>query len=213
VLETGSVMKDQYFSDINDYRKYGLLRAILRVSGFCFLVAWMLTPNDGSTGGKFISYLESPDTWPPHDPILFRKIKELLSSGSERRIGLIENTNLLPNVEYFSSLVPDAAFERGFCFDSLVRQAHGSNFVFLGPDNGLEVKSRPYGCKGSSKYLYWREVDALWHSGKSLLIYQHFIREERLHFIQRMLKTLSDTVPDSFVEAFATPHVVFFMAL
>ena len=33
-------MKDQYFGDINDYRKYGLLRPIIASSG------WMLTPDD-----------------------------------------------------------------------------------------------------------------------------------------------------------------------
>jgi hypothetical protein len=40
------LMKDQYFADINDYRKYGLLRILgegLRVG-----VCWMLTKPDGS---------------------------------------------------------------------------------------------------------------------------------------------------------------------
>ena len=48
-------MKDQYFGDINDYRKYGLLRAVVCTSGLRLMVAWMLTPDDGSTDGKFIS--------------------------------------------------------------------------------------------------------------------------------------------------------------
>jgi hypothetical protein len=50
-------MKDQYFGDINDYRKYGLLRAILDSGRFKLFIAWMLTPDDGTTDGKFISYL------------------------------------------------------------------------------------------------------------------------------------------------------------
>lgn len=206
-------MKDQYFADINDYRKYGLLRAIIRASGFRILVAWMLTPDDGSTDGKFISYLENPGKWSRHDPVLFQEIKELLASGRKRQVSLIESTGLLPKAEYFSSLVPDTASVRSSWFNSLTQRAQGCDSVFLDPDNGLEVKSKAYGGKDSSKFLFWREVEALWASGKSLLIYQHFIREKRLNFIQRMLETLRNATPNSFVEAFSTPHVVFLMAL
>lgn len=206
-------MKDQYFGDINDYRKYGLLRAIIRASGFRFLVAWMLTPDDGSTDGKFISYLEHPRKWSHHDPVLFQKIKELMASGRKRRVSLIEGSSLIPKAEYFSSIVPDTASGRSSWFSSLTQRAQGSDFVFLDPDNGLEVKSKTYGGKESSKFLYWREVEELWATGKSLLIYQHFIREKRLIFIHRMLETLRNTTPGSFVEAFSTSHVVFLMAL
>ena len=45
------------------------------------------------------------------------------------------------------------------------------------------------------------------------MIYQHFTREKRLNFIQRILETLGRVTPESFVEAFSTPHVVFLMAL
>ena len=206
-------MKDQYFGDINDYRKYGLLRAIIRVCGLRLMIAWMLTPDDGSTDGKFISYLEHPGKWSRHDPVLFQKIKELLAPGLKRRVSLIENSNLLPKTEFFSCRVPDTASSRSSWFSSLTQRTQGSDFVFLDPDNGLEVKSKAYGGKGSSKFLYWREVETLWASGKSLLIYQHFIREKRLKFIQRMLEVLRNATPDSFVEAFSTPHVVFLMAL
>ena len=206
-------MKDQYFGDINDYRKYGLLRAIIRASGLRILVAWMLTPDDGSTDGKFISYLENPGKWSRRDPVLFQKIKELLASGRKRRVSLIEGSGLIPKAEYFSSLVPDTASGRSSWFNSLTQAAQGSDCVFLDPDNGLEVKSKAYGGKDSSKFLYWREVEVLWASGKSLLIYQHFIREKRLNFIQRMLETLRNATPSSFVEAFSTPHVVFLIAV
>ena len=191
----------------------GLLRAIIRASGFRILIAWMLTPDDGSTDGKFISYLEDPGKWSRHDPVLFQKIKELLASGRKRRVRLIESTGLLPKAEYFSLFVPDTASIRSSWFNSLTQRAQDIDFVFLDPDNGLEVKSKAYGGKDSSKFLYWREVEALWASGKSLLIYQHFIREKRLTFIQRILETLRNATPGSFVDAFSTPHVVFLMAL
>lgn len=206
-------MKDQYFGDINDYRKYGLLRAIIRSSRLRLLVAWMLTPDDGSTDGKFVSYLESPGKWSRHDPVLFQKIKGFLAHDQKRRVSLIENSGLLIRAKYYSTHVPDTASARYLWFNSLVQLAQGSDFVFLDPDNGLEVKSKQYGRKNSSKYLYWREVTELWASGKSLLIYQHFIFEKRPNFIQRMLKDLRRHTPGSFVEPFSTPHVVFLMAL
>lgn len=206
-------MKDQYFGDINDYRKYGLLRAIIGTSRLRVMMAWMLTHDDGSTDGKFVSYLEQPHEWSRYDPILFERLQGLLANGQQRRVSLIENTGLLPNAQYLSVHVPDAASNRSEWFTSLSEQARRSDLVFLDPDNGLEIKSRPYGKKNSSKFVYWSEAQALWTSGKSLLIYQHFIRENRITYIQCMLEALKAATPGSFVEALSTPHVVFLMAL
>ena len=55
-------MKNQYFGDINDYRKYGLLRTLQSTGSGRLLVAWMLTPDDGSRDGGFRSYL-LPQRW------------------------------------------------------------------------------------------------------------------------------------------------------
>lgn len=208
-----SIMKDQYFGDINDYRKYGLLRSIIISGKFSSMIAWMLTPDDGTNDGKFISYLQQPNKWSRYDQTLFQKLKELLANNEKRQVSLIENSDLLPDTAFYSSHVPDSPLDRDSWFSSLMSQAQNKDFVFLDPDNGLEIKSKSYGCKNSSKYLYWQEVASLWSSEKSLLIYQHFIREKRSGFIQRILKSLSASTPGSIVEAFSTPHVVFLMAL
>ena len=60
-------MKNQYFGDVNDYRKYGLLRALQSMHDGSLLVAWMLTPDDGGRDGGFRSYLHAPDMWANHD--------------------------------------------------------------------------------------------------------------------------------------------------
>ena len=39
-------MKNQYFGDINDYRKYGLLRILSTYGPIKTAVCWMLTPDD-----------------------------------------------------------------------------------------------------------------------------------------------------------------------
>jgi hypothetical protein len=43
-------MKDQYFGDVNDYLKYGLLRCFAE-AGWRVGVCWMLTPDDGGRDG------------------------------------------------------------------------------------------------------------------------------------------------------------------
>ena len=54
-------MKNQYFGDINDYRKYGLLRALQSNGDGRLLVAWMLTPDDGGPDGGFRTYLQESE--------------------------------------------------------------------------------------------------------------------------------------------------------
>ncbi len=204
-------MKDQYFGDINDYRKYGLLRCIIDASSLRICVAWMLTADDVSTDGKFTAYLNQPAKWSRHDGPLFESLQKLSEEG--RRVSLIESTTLLPHAVYYADQVPDAAAKRDVWFKTLTARAKKSELIFLDPDNGMAVKSTPYGSRKSSKFLYWHEVESLWSAGKSLLIYQHFIREKRSDYIQRMMASLRQASPDSLVEAFSTPHVVFLMAL
>ena len=45
-------MKVQYFGDVNDYRKYVLLRLLAKSGEFKIGVCWMLTPADDRTDGK-----------------------------------------------------------------------------------------------------------------------------------------------------------------
>jgi len=206
-------MKNKYFGDINDYRKYGLIRAILRSNKFSLLVAWMLTLDDPNNDGKFTNYLSKPDEWCKYDRDLYNGLQRLMMNPSTRNVGLIEKTNLLPGAKYFSREVPDSSNDRRDWFQDLLSNAKDSDFVFLDPDNGLEVKSKPSGRKNSSKYLYWSEVNALWKQGKSILIYQHFCRKERQSFIKRLREGLQENMKGSFIAAFTTSNVVFFLML
>jgi len=207
-------MKNQYVGDINDYKKYGLLRSIMSSSDINVLVAWMLTEDDGSTDGKFIEYLNDPEKWDKYDKPLYLEIAKILGDKNKKReVGLIENSEILKNSRYFSDFVPDNSSNRDIWFSNLINKSRNSDLVFLDPDNGLEIKSRKYGNKNSSKFLYWHEVEKLWSLGKSLLIYQHFIREKREVFIERMLNSLSEKTEGSVVEAFSTANVVFLLAL
>ena len=209
-------MKNQYFGDVNDYMKYGLLRSIIRVTKFRVLVAWMLTPDDGSPDGNLTSYLEKPVEWRHHDSELFDEMVAIFSNPGrkpERRVDLIENTHLLKGAEYFENCVPDSPSSRDKWFESLSERMRGSELVFLDPDNGLEIESKPYGRKESSKYVFWKEVEESWSSGKSLLIYQHFPRVDHLSFVRRKLSCMKRKLPSAHVAAFSTSRVVYLMAL
>ncbi|CAA9432540.1 MAG: hypothetical protein AVDCRST_MAG37-733 [uncultured Rubrobacteraceae bacterium] len=51
-------MKNQYFGDVSDYRKYGLLRVLSSEGEISTGVCWMLTPSDGRTDGRKLEYLD-----------------------------------------------------------------------------------------------------------------------------------------------------------
>jgi len=206
-------MKNQYFGDINDYRKYGLIRSILRSSDLNLLVAWMLTPDDGSTDGKFIEYLKDTEKWQNYDKELYEGLTQIINKSDCRKVSLIEETDYLPSANYFSRIVPDGTGKRINWYQDLTTKAINSNIIFLDPDNGVEVKSISFGRKNSSKYVYWSEIEGLWNLGKSLLIYQHFPRKERKKYINEMLSKFSNICSGSFVEAFSTSNVVFFLLL
>jgi len=205
-------MKNQYFGDVNDYRKYGLLRAIQSNGAGNLLVAWMLTPDDGGPDGTFRSYLEEPDTWAKYDVDLFEGLAGALRLAKGPSVSLIERFGLLPRASYHSAVVPDGRRERDAWRDDLLRSASGVDLVFVDPDNGIEVPSKPVGRIGSSKYVTWDEIESLWAKGCSLLIYQHFRREPRQVFAERMAADLRGRTGAGFVEAFRTPHVLFLLA-
>lgn len=204
-------MKNQYFGDINDYRKYGLLRALQSIGRGNLLVAWMLTPNDGGREGRLRAYLNSPQTWAKYDPELFAGLADILGSASQPSISLIESSGLLPRTHYHSTLVPDGRSERDAWRNGLLSRASEVDLVFLDPDNGIEVRSRPVGRKGSSKYVAWEEIEALWRAGCSLLIYQHFRREPRDALARGLVSELRKRTGACFTEALRTPNVLFLL--
>ena len=206
-------MKNQYFGDVNDYRKYGLLRVLQAVGGGKLLVAWMLTPNDASRDGLLRSYLSNAERWRHHDPQLFDGLRDLLQHDAVPAVSRIERSGLLPGAAYHSAMVPDAALDRAAWREDLFAAARGADLVFLDPDNGFEVASRPVGRSRSSKFVTWCEVEALWTLGCSVLVYQHFRREARDAFARRLALELGERTGATYVEAFRTPHVLFLLAL
>ena len=204
-------MKDQYFGDVNDYRKYGLLRALGSVARLPIGVCWLLTTSDGSADGEFRRYLQRPARWRHHDPELYDQLRKLLEPGTRRSVQLARHWELLPGATYHEQVLGDDRQLRHTYFDSAWGALSACPIVFLDPDNGVEVPSKRLGNKDSSKYIYWEELAEGYKRGHSLVIYQHFNRQRRDVFVPRLAGELSSRLDAPLVDSFQTAHVVFFL--
>jgi hypothetical protein len=204
-------LKNQYFGDVNDYMKYGLVRLLTAYGQIRTAICWMLTPNDGNTDGKCIDYLHKPECWRKYDPTLYDRLRHIVLEKT-REVYAAQSDRILPNCKFYPALLSDNPEIRVSYFAGFERISKGCELVFFDSDNGLEVKSRPYGRKYSSKYLYWREVRKFFHAGHSLLIYQHFPRVKRELFIESTAEELGERTSAHCVYSFRTPHVLFLLA-
>ena len=149
-------MKNQYFGDIYDYIKYGLLRQLSCCGKVSTAVCWMLTENVDRRDGNRVNYLQEPEAWRAFDPPVFDCLRTAVLARNERNIRTIEDSGLLPNTSFYSPSLTDGPDERRTYFDSFLESSRGKELVFFDPDNGLEIKSVKYGRKGASRYLHHR---------------------------------------------------------
>jgi len=128
-----------------------------------------------------------------------------------REVRAVENTVILPGCRFYSQIVPTEKPSRTKYCDDFIEFARGTDLVFFDPDNGMEVESVPLGTENSVKYLYWDEVRSAFERGYSLLIYQHFRRENRETFIKNLAVEFGRETGAKTVYSFRTPNVVFFL--
>ena len=159
-------MKNQYFGDLADYRKYGLLRA-LAGAGLSVGVCWMLTPDDGGAHGRRAGYLRRPE-WARCDPPLFDFLRARRARG---RLRVSEAENESGAGGNFAGF---GFFSRPFCggrrreyFASARERLRGRDVVFLDPDKGLRPRR---GC--SDAHLDWADAEEVFAAGHSLAVTQ-----------------------------------------
>jgi hypothetical protein len=208
----GAWVKHQYVGDINDYRKYALLRALSCDGANRVGVCWMLTPSDGSSDGSKLTYLQQPERYSHFDPTLFDILAHAASEPDRRRLHAIEAGSAIPSAAYFNNLLPDDLAGRRAFMDQCISDLGGVDLVFFDPDNGLETTLRK-GRKNSSKYVYLDELAAFYAMGKSLLVYQHFPRIERRAFVASCIDRLRLAGSSATFWAFTTAHVVFLLLI
>lgn len=203
-------MKDQYFGDIDDYRKYGLLRALARSCGLPVGVCWLLTKNEGEGGGEFRQYLRKPTRWRKYDPELYDKLQCLLRPQTRRTVRNAREWDLIPGAIYFDAVLADG--RRDGYFEAAWTALRACELMFLDPDIGIEVPSTARERTGSAKYIYWSELKTAYRNGHSLLIYQHFPRVVREPFTMFLCDRLGDELGAPRVTAFLTARAAFLLA-
>ena len=201
-------MKHQYFGDVNDYLKYGLLRCV-QASSLKLGVCWMLTPSDKRSDGRKTQYLSKAETWRPHDAPLFDLLQEAVVKQRDRHLRRIEESKVLNGAHFFSEEAPDSCAERARWLGRMKQVLARADLTFFDPDNGLEVPSKPLGRRGSSKYVYWSELVELWRDGKSLLVFQHYPRETRDRYVARRVEECRSKLQRAKVHALSSANVLF----
>lgn len=205
-------MKHQYVGDISDYRKYALLRALSAGGANRIGVCWMLTPDDGGTDGRKLSYLAKPEQHRRFDPELFDILAHAAAEPDRRRLQSIEDSGAVAGALYHNETLPQAVDERAAYMAECRGKFANADLVFFDPDNGIEAPAAKLGLKRALKYVFLDEVATFYGDGKSVLIYQHFpMMKPKQQFVADTLARLRATAPDAAIFTFTTAHVVFFL--
>jgi hypothetical protein len=203
-------VKNQYFGDINDYRKYGILRQLVG-NDLQLVMCWMLTEDDSGPDGKFIAYLEQWRKYRLHDEALFDVLGKAVVE--DRRVSAFESNQIISHANYVRSILGDSLDSRRAWERELKTVSRGADLVFFDPDNGLEVRSVRKGSRDSRKYVYWDELREVWDSGSSILVYQHFPRIKREDFLATLAVDFRNKLSAQQVAGIVTSNVVFVLAL
>jgi hypothetical protein len=182
-------MQNRYVGDVGDYGKYALLRALCgpETSHSVRLgVVWCLFPDEKfNNDGRHISYLGSSE-FAQLDANLHATLSAIISEG-RRGISAICEAACLPGGTVFCSelISPPGGTrtdprerirQRNAWLQECLHQTRECEFVFLDPDNGLEVASVPKHHPKAGKYIYWDELAPFWRRGNTLLVYHHLNR-------------------------------------
>ena len=170
-------MKNQYFGDIGDYGKYGLLR-FLTENGVKIAVNWYLTVNDGSGDGKHISYLKKQD-WRARecDPELFDVLNEMVSAG-QRNVPAFESKSMIVGAKYYHDLLDYTGMKspkekkafRAEWHTKALQACKDADLVFLDPDNGLMPQEKTSPSTGL-KYAFAEEAADYYRAGQNVVYY------------------------------------------
>ena len=169
-------MKNQYVGDIGDYGKYGLLR-FLASYGIKIGVNWFLTENDGSTDGKFTTYLKNPADR-VYDPELFDALQNI-ADHPDKTVNMIEQAGIIPGAEFYGELLKGSSLEadarewnRRLWFNNSTLMLGNAELIFADPDNGISYRKTAR-TKDSEKFILPEDVAEYYNSGRNVVYYCH----------------------------------------
>ena len=104
----------------------------------------MLTEPDDSKQGGNRKYLEEPAEWCGYDPTLFEVLAKASASPQLSNLQRIEADGIVHGATFFNEFVPDDGTKRGSFHTRCLNALAGRDLVFFDPDNGLDIKKRPF---------------------------------------------------------------------
>ncbi len=176
-------MQHRYVGDAGDFAKYSLLSSLTNGDPCLRLgVFWYLFPNENhNDDGRHVSYLKQPDMR-LRNPAVHGALDSIVRSGL-RSIQAVEDSSILPSTTLFFSEVAaiqgkpdDRSNYRLHWFARGLQRLRSCDLLFLDPDNGIETVSLKKSDFRAGKYVFWREIEQAWGTGKSLVIYNHLNR-------------------------------------
>lgn len=204
-------MQDQYFGDVNDYRKFGLLRLLTAGTDIRTGICWMKTAPGKQMNAEKVTYLSTPEKWRDYDPELFTFLHEQVQRKKDRRVEVIENSGLLRNTTYYSDLLTDDRDQREAWLEKMHESFEDRDLIFFDPDNGLETPAAPYGGKHSAKHLYYQEIGDAYRRGVSVMVFQYFDRPKRDQLTTQETKRLQEATRARIVLPYETETLTYFL--
>lgn len=208
-------MKNQYFGDINDYWKYGLLRVLSGGKKGSAAVCWMLTPDVRGKDSKQIGYLRNPRKWDRFDHNLFYSLQEAVIIYGDRSLARAESEHVLSpaTFSYYRRELPGDLGKRREYFQQFFEASGKDNrdLVFFDPDKGLCTEQNPLARVRSVERLYFDELEDGFKSGFSVLVIQFLPFAKRSEFVKKTVCDMFRRLRVGSVACFQTQRVVFFL--
>lgn len=209
-------MRNEFFGDIRDYRKYGLLRILSGGKKDSVAVCWMLRPDEGRP--TKVDYLCRDKTWRHRtcwhfDERLFDALHQAVCADGQRNVARAKHADILSPVvfDFCEGELKDDIKSREEYFEEFLARFKARDLLFFDPDNGLEIKSVRAGNKRSSKYLYFDELARAFACQHSILAFQFFIRKTPEDVINERTNQIFSRLHADQIASFKTANVIFFL--
>jgi len=173
-------MQNRYVGDTGDFGKYLLLKYLCR-DDFQLGVNWCLVDDEEQNNdGRHIDYLQNESgVYFESDSDLFYKLKEIVMS-QRRDVFHVEKQGVLPSSTiFFSKIIPNYT-DRFNWHDNSLEHLKNSDIIFYDPDNGIETQSYGKLHPKAVKYVYFDEIRDAYRNKKSIIIYQHTNRRQKV---------------------------------
>lgn len=137
-------MQERYLGDVHDFVKYAFMRHANQTTGWRMGLSWYLAnprsvDHPQNNDGEQRYHLASGD-WASVDPDLLSALHRFQDPAC-RSLSVFEQSGILPASTHFASAPVESKHARPAWHQGCLAALSEADFVFLDPDNGLEVAS------------------------------------------------------------------------